>query len=334
MVAQIPRNIITPGTVKRRAVHAKKAAAYQEAQEYRTKRPKLQPRLRRVENTGNRAPDIAGARRKLQSLSYSAAGQDPMKLFQQYDHDNSGELDFEEFCNAVRKGGQMTPSMISDRELAALFQAVDGDGSGDVSIEELREFVWGQKGGDGRSGKVAKVKLPTVNAPRTKHGLSDQPLPRYMQPHQPKPHPPAAARLDPADLILDDGGEDLPEYFWESEDESTEIGPRDPRDVGRERAIGDKLPPLPQAMGKPTTPGRVTFSREGPRIKTIESAREPRQQHHGSVQQQPRGGRIVRGAPRGYNPGNLKPSTPVYSAGRKFLPPESVDWSKSITARF
>ena len=339
MVAQMPRHIVTPGTAKRRQVHAKKAAAFQATQQFRTKRPQLQPRLRRIENTGTRAPDIAGARRKLQSLSYSAAGQDPMRLFQQYDHDNSGELDFEEFCSAVRKGGQMTPSMISDNELAALFSAVDGDGSGDVSIEELRDFVWGQNGGSEWSGKKAKLKLPTVNAHRTKDGLSDKPVPRYMQPHQPKP-PPAR------DLIYDDEEEEMlreeilrregleadvrmakermarPAYHGEYEG----IDPRDPREVD---SRGDRLPLLPRA--KPVTPGRVTFSREGPRIRQIESARQPRQQH----QQQQRGAKIIRG--RFYSqgpPGNLKPSTPVYSAGRKFLPPESVDWSKSITARF
>ena len=59
------------------------------------------------------------------------------------DKDNSGDLDFDEFVAAIRKGGQMTHGVISDEELRTLFAAVDGDNSGDVSIEELTEFVWG-----------------------------------------------------------------------------------------------------------------------------------------------------------------------------------------------
>jgi hypothetical protein len=86
---------------------------------------------------------IAQLRKKLQSMSYGAHGQDPRKLFAHFDRDNSGTLELAEFKSAVRKGGQMTHQDITDAELRRLFAAVDTDGSGDVSIDELESFVWG-----------------------------------------------------------------------------------------------------------------------------------------------------------------------------------------------
>ena len=35
---------------------------------------------------------LAGAKRKLQAMSYGASGQDPSKLFAHYDRDNNGVL--------------------------------------------------------------------------------------------------------------------------------------------------------------------------------------------------------------------------------------------------
>jgi Ca2+-binding EF-hand superfamily protein len=42
-------------------------------------------------------------RTKLRAASYSVGGVDWEKLFRHYDRDNSGELDFNEFSNAIRK---------------------------------------------------------------------------------------------------------------------------------------------------------------------------------------------------------------------------------------
>ena len=81
-------------------------------------------------------------KKKLRGLSYGANGQDPAKLFSSFDKDNSGELDFDEFVSAIRKGGKLTPQMISQRKLRTLFDAIDDDSSGDVSIQELTAFVW------------------------------------------------------------------------------------------------------------------------------------------------------------------------------------------------
>jgi hypothetical protein len=91
-------------------------------------------------------------RTKLKGLSYGAGcgarGQDPAALFAHFDRDNDGHLDFEEFKNAVRKGGSIAQAQISDRELRRLFRRIDADGSGAIEIEELASFVWGERGQD------------------------------------------------------------------------------------------------------------------------------------------------------------------------------------------
>lgn len=89
--------------------------------------------------------DVTVAKRKLRAMSYGTTGQDPRNLFNNYDRDNSGELDWSEFKSAVRKGGKVSTATLSDGVLRKLFDAVDGDGSGDVSIEELTAFVWGNQ---------------------------------------------------------------------------------------------------------------------------------------------------------------------------------------------
>ena len=101
--------------------------------------------------------NLRAAKRKLRSLSYGPKGQDPTKLFNHYDRDNSGELNFQEFKAAVRKGGHLSAAMLSDRDLKQLFEAVDSDGSDDVSIDELTAFVWGTGGDDLNSSKETAV---------------------------------------------------------------------------------------------------------------------------------------------------------------------------------
>ena len=52
-------------------------------------------------------------------------------------------MDLSEFRTAIRKGGQIAASAVSDADLQHWFSAVDLDGSGTVSINELAVFVWG-----------------------------------------------------------------------------------------------------------------------------------------------------------------------------------------------
>ena len=80
---------------------------------------------------------------RLRSQSYGTGGQDPVKLFRHFDRKNRDGLDQREFGLAVRKGGALTRSQMSDTELRLLFQAVDKDSDGFISMTELKDFVWG-----------------------------------------------------------------------------------------------------------------------------------------------------------------------------------------------
>ena len=80
--------------------------------------------------------------RQLRGASYGKGGQDPRKLFKHYDRDNSGDIDQDEFRNAVRKGGRLTAAMLSDTDLDRLFVCADTDDSGAVSIDEMIALVW------------------------------------------------------------------------------------------------------------------------------------------------------------------------------------------------
>ena len=82
-------------------------------------------------------------RQRLRSLSYDNGGQNPAKLFQQFDVDSSGALDYAEFTAAVRKGGKVTRQWMSDLELKQLFETVDTSGDKEITIDELTAFVWG-----------------------------------------------------------------------------------------------------------------------------------------------------------------------------------------------
>ena len=92
-------------------------------------------------------------RQNLRGASYNKGGQDPRKLFQTYDKDNSGEIDRWEFRQAVRKGGRVTPAMLNDADLNRLFDCVDVDGGGDLSIDELIMMIWGDDRGKKKDGE-------------------------------------------------------------------------------------------------------------------------------------------------------------------------------------
>lgn len=101
-----------------------------------------------AEGTGPTAYEIRAMKKKLQALSYGGVeGADPARrVLEQYDRDQTGSLDLLEFTAAVRKGGKVAASVISDEDLKALFGVVGGDKSGDMSIDNLTEFVWGTAG--------------------------------------------------------------------------------------------------------------------------------------------------------------------------------------------
>ena len=101
------------------------------------------------------------------SLSYTENGQDPAKLFRRFDKDKNGVIDELEFRNAVRKGGQITASMMSDERILRLFQAIDTGGNGSLTEEELTSFLWG-------SNATVALYTPTASPSSSRCASPDQ----------------------------------------------------------------------------------------------------------------------------------------------------------------
>jgi Ca2+-binding EF-hand superfamily protein len=73
----------------------------------------------RLKSCGVGSRKLESLRQRMKAHSYGQSGQDPRKLFQHFDRDNTGELGFEEFKAAVRKVGRMTIKQITDKVCAA-----------------------------------------------------------------------------------------------------------------------------------------------------------------------------------------------------------------------
>ena len=62
-------------------------------------------------------------------------------IFNKYDTDQSGSLDYAQFCQVIRKGGELTQDKLSDKDLRNVFQQIDLGASGVISYEEFDSFV-------------------------------------------------------------------------------------------------------------------------------------------------------------------------------------------------
>ena len=181
---------------------------------------------------------IDSLKRKLRSLSYGAQGQDPRKLFAHYDRDNSGRLEFGEFESAVRKGGHLTPAMVSQADLRKLFASVDVDSSGDVSVDELTRFVWGEE----MAAAAAVPRATTVSMA----GLGrPEPEPEPEPEPQPEPEPePDSAEEEEQEEQGDDAFAELSEAMGasspvlEDPEETTRSAPSPlPRSVTQQQPV-------------------------------------------------------------------------------------------------
>ena len=63
------------------------------------------------------------------------------ELFKSYDSDGSGDLDFDEFKQVIRKHGRVSVRDINDLELRIVFSMIDIDGSGEIDGEEFGAFL-------------------------------------------------------------------------------------------------------------------------------------------------------------------------------------------------
>ncbi len=86
---------------------------------------------------------VAALRRKFRAAAYTQGGVHWKALFDFYDKDNNGALDYEEFARAVRRDGKVTRGAMSDQELRQLFDMVDDNGIGSVSAEDFERFIQG-----------------------------------------------------------------------------------------------------------------------------------------------------------------------------------------------
>ena len=62
-------------------------------------------------------------------------------IFDRYDDDNSGELDVQEFTNAVRAECGLDEDAVSDEEIKELFGVIDVDQSGGIDASELTDLM-------------------------------------------------------------------------------------------------------------------------------------------------------------------------------------------------
>jgi Ca2+-binding EF-hand superfamily protein len=68
-------------------------------------------------------------------------------IFTKHDKDGSGELEMDEFMQAVRTECGLSRSLISDAHFQEMFDVIDSDGSRSIDSEELRELLNADLGG-------------------------------------------------------------------------------------------------------------------------------------------------------------------------------------------
>jgi len=70
-----------------------------------------------------------------------AGGQDWKTLFERYDRDHSGGLEFSEFCDAIRRDARISPAQVADGELREVFNFIDVDHDKQISCWEFVDFL-------------------------------------------------------------------------------------------------------------------------------------------------------------------------------------------------
>eukprot|EP01043_Picozoa_sp_COSAG02_P039340 COSAG02_NODE_3099_length_7378_cov_3.046984_7_plen_503_part_00 len=101
--------------------------------------------------------------RKMRAASYTVGGQDWLTLFSRYDSNHSGQLDFKEFCKALRRDAAVGPSSVTDAELREVFDYIDTDNDNMIDATELQTFMTAEQkkyrdgGAKEQGAKVARV---------------------------------------------------------------------------------------------------------------------------------------------------------------------------------
>ena len=93
---------------------------------------------------GEQAQDddpIHAAKVKLRALSSSKGGMNWSKLFQHYDRDGGGTLNFREFKAAFRRDAGITPEQMDADQLQELFDYIDIDNSKEIEMDEFMTWL-------------------------------------------------------------------------------------------------------------------------------------------------------------------------------------------------
>ena len=105
---------------------------------------------RRKSNQARRASDFMRQRGKIDietanrvrlCLQAACIHESPMKMFQRYDKNKSGDLDFGELTSLIRRKLKVPPTVLSNRDIFALVRLLDVDRSGTLALDELADFV-------------------------------------------------------------------------------------------------------------------------------------------------------------------------------------------------
>ena len=78
---------------------------------------------------------------RFQAASYSFGGMDVPALFRQYDRNNSGSIEFQEFEHAARRELRLPKVDITSAELRELFDHVDSDHDDKITLDEFEELL-------------------------------------------------------------------------------------------------------------------------------------------------------------------------------------------------
>lgn len=97
-----------------------------------------------AETAGSSTDDAVGyaLRRVSDAMRVASYGMDWNELFDRYDTDGSGTLDFNEFEHAVRFFLRISEQDISFERLEQLFGLINSESTGELGVAQFREFLW------------------------------------------------------------------------------------------------------------------------------------------------------------------------------------------------
>jgi hypothetical protein len=95
-------------------------------------------------------------RSKLKAVAYTYGGVNWSKLFQLYDRDKSGSIEFDEFKRLLRRDAKISTAVLTDDEVGVIYDSIDVDGSGEMDYLEFERWVLGSES------KVEMGDTPTI----------------------------------------------------------------------------------------------------------------------------------------------------------------------------